>query len=217
MKPSTKHGLQMPRLPKQLPAETPTELGDHTEYAGVSWASLTLTNQFAAHSAFEQMLWRRMVVSQSRFANSRFTDMRLDASDLSGVDLERARFRRVELLGCRLIGAQLVETYLEDVLFREGNYHSAIFTAATCKAVRFERCTLTQASFEGADLTGVVFADCDLTHANFSGATLTNTDFRGSVINGLQVGAKELQGAIIEAAQAVQMVGLLGLQVKERD
>jgi len=31
------------------------------------------------------------------------------------------------------------------------------------------------------------------------------------------VGAAELHGAIIEAAQAIQIVGLLGLHVKEMD
>jgi hypothetical protein len=40
-------------------------------------------------------------------------------------------------------------------------------------------------------------------------------DFRGSVINGLRVGAKELKGAIIDPAQAEQIVSLLGITVKE--
>jgi hypothetical protein len=49
------------------------------------------------------------------------------------------------------------------------------------------------------------------------GSRLAGADFRGSIINGMQVGAPELKGAIIEPGQAVQVVDLLGVVVKEQE
>jgi hypothetical protein len=47
------------------------------------------------------------------------------------------------------------------------------------------------------------------------GAKLAGTDLRGSIIDGLVVGAKELQGVIVDRLQAVQIAGLLGIVVKD--
>ena len=80
---------------------------------------------------------------------------------------------------------------------------------------RFEKCNLREASFEGADLSGVVFADCDLTLASFQGAKLNGTDFRTAQIDSIRIDGKALSGAIIAPLQAIQLIGLLGVQIKE--
>ena len=42
-------------------------------------------------------------------------------------------------------------------------------------------------------------------------------DALGTGVDGLQVGAKELQGVIVDRVQAVQIAGLLGIVVKDGD
>jgi uncharacterized protein YjbI with pentapeptide repeats len=61
----------------------------------------------------------------------------------------------------------------------------------------------------------VSFKDCDLTGVDFLGAELKGADLRGANINGVRVGADELRGAIIDPSQAVQIVALLGVEVRE--
>lgn len=215
MKPTSKRALQAPRLPKNLSSEMPAALETHGEHLAIAWHNASLTQQTASHVVWEQASLRRVTLGQSRLPHARFTDVRLEACDFSGANLEHAHLRRTELRGCRLLGTQFIDARLEDVLLYEGNAEGVVFARATFKLARFENCRLTQASFEGADLTDVVFSGCDLTQANFLGAKLSGADLRGSVINQLLVGMRELQGAIIEPAQAVQMAGLLGLVVKE--
>jgi uncharacterized protein YjbI with pentapeptide repeats len=101
--------------------------------------------------------------------------------------------------------------------FNDCNAEGANFVTAIFKAARFEKCVLRGSTFEGADLTGVVFHDCDLSGADLRNAKLKDTDFRSSVIDGLKTGVKELQGAIIAPLQAIQVVSLLGILVKEND
>jgi len=97
------------------------------------------------------------------------------------------------------------------------NIEGAVFSSTTFKAARFEKCILRGVSFEGADLTSVVFHQCDLTNVDLSGSKLVGADFRGSILDEMRASAKELAGAVIDPTQAVQVVGLLGLTVKEND
>jgi uncharacterized protein YjbI with pentapeptide repeats len=217
MKPSTKHGIQTPRLPKNLTTETIATLDDHAEYYAAAISGGELVKQVAASAIFEQVLMRRVNFTQSRLPKLRLLDVQLETCDLTGADWEQARLQRVVFNGCRLMGAQLLEARCEDVVFHDCTLESAIFASATFKAVRFENCKLCEAAFTEADLTHVGFQRCDLTHADLRGSKLSGADFRGSIINGLQVGAKEMQGAIIDPTQAVQVVSLLGLIVKDQD
>ena len=56
---------------------------------------------------------------------------------------------------------------------------------------------------------------CDLTEADLLGRKLKSADLRESTIDGIRVGARELEGAIIDPLQAVEVATLLGLTVKE--
>ncbi len=217
MKPVTKHGIQTPRLPKNLNSETITALVDHAEYFSASISSGELVKQAAASVIFEHVLLRRMNFTQSRLSKLRLLDVQLENCDLTGASWEDAHLQRIVFNSCRLMGVQLLEARCEDVVFRECTLESAIFASATFKAVRFENCSLREVVFTEADLSHTIFQRCDLTHADLRGSRLIGADFRGSIIDGMQAGAPELKGAIIEPLQAVQVANLLGLIVKEQD
>ena len=116
--------------------------------------------------------------------------------------------------GCRLLGAQLVEAHLDDVIFRDCNLESAVFASAVFKATRFEGCVLRGGLFEGADLARRDLCSLRPDERRFHRREPARADLRGSVIDGLTVGPKDIQGAIIDPSQAVQVTGLLGLTVK---
>jgi uncharacterized protein YjbI with pentapeptide repeats len=215
MKIISRKNIQAPQLPKALPSGSITALQDEDEVSMVSLSACDLANTSAAHLVFDKVNFRRAALAASQHAKPRFVDCLLEASDLSGIDWEQARFRRVALLGCRLIGAQLVDAEFEDVIFKECTLENAVFLSAKFKAVRFEHCLLREASFESADLPGIIFDDCDLTRADLRMARLSGADFRGSRLDGVQAGAQELRGAIVDSTQAIQIAGLIGLIVKE--
>jgi uncharacterized protein YjbI with pentapeptide repeats len=64
-------------------------------------------------------------------------------------------------------------------------------------------------------LEGTIFKGCDLTNADLRNANLQKADLRGSTLDELQVSPKDMQGAIISPAQAIQVVSLLGVSVME--
>lgn len=217
MKPTTQRGVQPPQFLKALPAVAVERLADHLEVAACRLSGGDFTDQTARDIVFEQVQVRRTAFTRSHLTNVRLADVRMDVAELSGAVWQQARGRRVAFVGCRLLGIQLVAAQLEDVLFQDCNLEGAVLAAAICRAVRFERCNLRGAALEGADLTGAVFAGCDLTNADLRDATLRGADVRGSTLDGLRITVKALQGAIIAPSQAVQVVGLLGVTVRDVD
>ena len=169
------------------------------------WASLL----------FEQVLLRRVRLMQARLPRLRLFDVRCELCEFSGANLEGSRWRRLALHECRLMGTNLIGASCEDVVWRECKADGALLVGAQFKAARFERCSFQGASFEGANLGGVVFQDCDLSQANLSGARLEGADLRGSLLNGMRAGIQELKGVTIDPRQALQVVAVLGIRVRE--
>ena len=206
---------QYHRLPKNLPSETLTGLEGHQEYTSIEISGCDLTDQSAENVLFEEVSLRNTLFTGSRMPKLRLLDIRLEGCDLSGAFLEGARFRRVEFNGCRLMGVQALSAQLDDVRFKDCNLEGAVFVSSQTKALRFEDCILRNATFEEASLGGAIFKRCDLSNADLRNTILGETDLRGSTLDGLQVSAKDMQGAIISPTQAIQVASLLGVTVMD--
>jgi uncharacterized protein YjbI with pentapeptide repeats len=178
-------------------------------------AGLDYSDLLAGGVILEQVRARKVQFLRSKMPGFRAVDSILETCEFSGADWERAFFRRVVFQGCRLLGTQMLDGVFEDVEFINCQAEGLLQVGGKYKNVRFSKCKLKKASFDGADLSGVVFDDCDLREANFHEARLVDTDFRTSEIGGLQVGVKEMQGAVIAPYQVIQVVGLLGVKVKD--
>lgn len=208
--------IEPPQLPKHLLAETlPDQLVDQAGYRQCSLNECDFSNQIAADIVFDQVACKRMNLHLAELQLAQVLDVRFDTCDLAGSTWEKAHMRRVEFLGCRILGIKVSNASFEDILVHNCNAELARFWSTTFKATHFEHCSLREASFQDTNLEGVIFRDCDLTKADLRGAKLAGTDFRGSIIDGVQVGLKELQGAIIDPTQVMHIAALVGVIVKE--
>ncbi|MEA4908572.1 MAG: pentapeptide repeat-containing protein [Chloroflexi bacterium] len=217
MKATTYKGIQLPQLPASLSREAPDELEDGGEIYATLLNGLDCSGRRLSRLTVEQSHLRQATFLQATLAGLHILDGRIERSDFSAALCEKARLHRVDLSGCRLLGTNFTESSFEDVRWMECNLEQAGFVLASFKAARFEKCILRGASFEGADLSKVVFADCDLSGADLRQARLAGTDFRTARLDGVKVSPNKLAGAIIAPAQAVQVVGLLGVVVQAEE
>lgn len=213
-------GLRMihpPRLPKPMPAGEPEPLAEHTQIYQSVLTGLDYNGFTAGGLILEQVKARKVQLMRSKLPGLRIVDSILEMCEVSGSQWETGFFRRVVFKDCRLLGAQLLDAIFEDVEFINCQAESLAVVSAKFKNCRFQKCELTKAIFDSADASKVVFDRCNLTSANFHLAKLKDTDFRTSDIGGLQVGVTEMQGAIIAPHQALQVIGLLGVAVRDID
>ncbi|HEY3230578.1 MAG TPA: pentapeptide repeat-containing protein [Roseiflexaceae bacterium] len=209
-------GTEAPQLPSRLDSSglTAGQIDEQGSYTGLLLSSCDLSEQAAEDVTFEATLFKHVALSRTRLASLRLHDVRLDACDLAEAAWEKTLFNRVEVLGCRMVGWRASDGSLRNVLIKGCNGIGAQFWSTVFKGVRFENCILRDADFQRADLSGVVFDKCDLSNAKMSDAKLAGADFRGSKIEGVRLGLKELQGAIVDVEQAIGIARLLGVVVK---
>jgi uncharacterized protein YjbI with pentapeptide repeats len=216
-KSTMKHGIQLPRLPKHLPAGKLLPPDEQAEYTGVALANDSLENRALAGLNLEQVRGRHLTFIRAKCPRLHMLDARLEVCDFSAADCEEGHFRRTEFVECRLWGTDFYKAQFQDVLFQSCNAENAVFATASLQMARFEQCILHGVSFAEADLSGAVFQRCDLSQADLRGARLSGADLRGSTLAGLQAGAQDLAGIIIEPAQAVEIARLLGIDVRSSD
>jgi uncharacterized protein YjbI with pentapeptide repeats len=209
-------GIEPPQLPARpasvdLPDDQLEEAG---VYTGLLLANMDLSDQVADDVLFESAQLKQVAFSRTQLGSLQLHDVRLDACDLAAATWEKATFSRVELLGCRMVGWRTSEATFMNVVIKGCSAIGAQFWGSKFKHVRFEHCILRDADFQRADLSGVVFDKCDLSNAKFSEARLLDADLRGSKIEGVWLGVKELQGAIVDVEQAIAIARLLGVVVK---
>ncbi len=212
--PGERKAIEPPALSGDMHSGEVASLSDHDSYTQLIAANAECSGQAADDVLFEQAHLKASRFNETQLTASQWLDVRFESCDVAGAVWEKAYLRRVEWLGCRLVGMQLSEADVADVLFDHCNGEFAQFAQAIFRGARFDHCSLREASFEGANAAGVVFHDCDLSKADFRGAKLRGADFRGSIMSGMQVGYQELQGAIIDPTQALQVAQLLGITVK---
>lgn len=209
--------IHSPRLPKSIPADTAGTISDHVHVFQSALTGLEANNLRASGVILEQVKARKVHLLRSNLPGLRVVDSVFENCEISASEWEKAFFRRVIFKDSRLVGAQMLEGTFEDVEFTNCQAEGLTVVSARFKNCRFTRTVLRKSSFDGADASKVIFDNCDLTEANFHLARLNGTDFRTSEISGLCVGVEEMLGAVIAPHQALQVVGLLGVIVKDID
>jgi len=209
--------IHPPRLPKPMPAGDPEPLVEHTQIYQSMLTGLDYNDLNAGGLILEQVKARKVQLMRAKLPGLRIVDSMLEMCEFSGSQMELGFFRRVVFKECRFLGTQILEGIFEDVEFIHCQAEGLALVSARFKNCRFYKCVLKKATFDGADASKVIYDQCDLTSANFHTAKLKEADFRTSDIGGLQVGVQEMQGAIIAPHQTLQVVGLLGVKVKEID
>ena len=206
--------LAAPSLPKRPNPIFLDTLTDQAVYQDLLLAESDLSDQTAEFATFETTHFKHVVMQRAVLRMVRLADVRFEACDLAESICESISLSRAEFLGCRLIGLQATDGRIEDILMKGCNASHAQFWGSVFKRARFENCNLSEANFQGADLTGVLFDKCDLRGARLVGAKLVGADLRTSQIDGARAGIKELQGAIVNAEQAISIARLLGVDVR---
>ncbi len=155
----------------------------------------------------------RVQLAGGQFGSVVWKDVRVVGCDLANIRAHRVSLVRVELVDCRLTGFRATALDWQDVLIQNGDARYAQFESGKFRDCEFEGCNFQDADFRGADLAGAIFRSCNLDRADLQKTKSQNTDFRKSEVEGMLVGMTDLQGAIVDPAQAMVLARVLGLQI----
>jgi uncharacterized protein YjbI with pentapeptide repeats len=174
---------------------------------------LQRTNLSAGSIRIEGSLLERIQLAEGTFGSAVWKDVRMVGCDLANIRAHRISLVRVELIDCRLTGFRANALDWRDVLVQNGDVRYAQFHGGTFRTCEFNGCNLQDADLQEADLSGSLLRACNLARADLRHAKLRNTDLRKSEVEGMFVGVGDLQGAIVDPAQAMILARLMGLQI----
>jgi uncharacterized protein YjbI with pentapeptide repeats len=153
-------------------------------------------------------------LSGSSFGSIVWKDVRLIRCDLANLETHGLNLIRVELVDCRMTGLRAGIADCQDVFFSGGDQRYSQFRFSRFKSAEFDSCNFADADFQGSDLSGSIFRRCNLENAEMSKVKLMDADLRGSRVEGLQMNAADIRGAVVDPSQAMIFAALLGIRIE---
>jgi fluoroquinolone resistance protein len=179
------------------------DLGDR-RYQRCRFAGVDLTEASSHGAVFEECT---------------FINVRFNASRHTDTAFLRCQFTRcvlfdAEFTGCKMIGSTVHETTLRPLRVIGGDWSFTGLRECDLRGVTIDRVRMREADLTGADCTGAVLTNVDLSGAQLARVRFARCDLRGSDLTALDPTTVDLSGAVIDAAQAIVIAQLLGLQVR---
>ncbi len=159
-------------------------------------------------------LFRNLSLANCEIGPTRLRDIRFEKCDLSNSVLRGFEATRVEFLDCRLMGMRAIECRWDSVLLENCDARYAQLNSGQVRLCEFRGANLEESDFRGTDLERAIFTQTSLIRADLTRVRLPNADLRGAQIEGVTIGPDDVRGAIVTAAQAMDLARLLGLIIK---
>ncbi|WP_337399782.1 pentapeptide repeat-containing protein [Congzhengia sp.] len=163
-------------------------------------------------AVFERCTFERCI-----FEKTSFYDCKFQNCNFSNSNLQDAYFERCQFQFCKCIGTNFHGSVLKHVAALQSSIQFADFGGTKLTNVLFRETDLTESSFAESSLKQTEFQNSRLIKINFFKTPLAGIDFAKNEFAGPVLSSPpfELQGAKVNAAQAVDLARLLGVIVED--
>ena len=185
--------------------------------ANTAFSGLELADVAADGTVFENVVFRSCTFERVNLSNCTFTDVLFSGCRFVRCDLGRSWLNRVDFRSCSAPGLSFLKGRLSGVSLVDSQLAYADFSETTVDQLAASETKLSEASFHATRLRRLALERCDLSRATFFRTSLSGVDLSACDISGLRVSSdlRELRGAVIDPDQAAELIGLLGIKIKE--
>lgn len=161
-------------------------------------------------------IFQKCMFTNCNFLKGSFVDVKFAACDFSNCNFEETYFDRCRFEECKCMGINLSESVIKNTLFKESGLQYAVFDKSKITDSGFCNVDFTEGSFSEVNLKGFTAKDCNFIKSNFFKTSLKNIDFSSSelILPILSSPPEELRGSIISPNQALDLIELWGIKVK---
>lgn len=144
-----------------------------------------------------------------------FNNCVFEGCDLSLLYMSQGSIMHTEIKNSKILGINLSFGIVNNVLFESTLCRFANFSEVRFCNTEFKSCDMNSASMDKCRVKQLAFSDCNLSGTNFCHTPLKSVDLRTNEISGMIFVGGELEGAIVDTVQAIGLVKLLGVEVKD--
>ena len=195
-----------------LPLEV---LAKEEKVANARFSRETVDSLDKPYLSINNCTFSHMLFQDCRFKSAQLTDVRFENCDLSNISFASSTFYRVEFIACKLLGTNFPETTLNHVLIKGCSGQYINLAMSKMRTACFADSDFRNGSFNDSKLIPAAFEGCQFMEADFSHTSLKGIDLRTSRISGIQLNLADLRGAIVSSLQAMDLLPLLGVTIKD--
>ena len=142
-------------------------------------------------------------------------DIIFENCNLSNVTFIDSTIHRVVFKNCKLVGTSFVNCSLQNILIEDCLCNYINLSSDKMKYILVKNSSFIESSFIENKLKEVEFDNINFTGSEFNNTSLKDIDLSNSNINNLRINLYDLRGVIIDSYQSMELIGLLGVKIKE--
>jgi uncharacterized protein YjbI with pentapeptide repeats len=185
--------------------------------SGISCSNMIVEHRDYPSIEIRKSFFENMSFDHCNFEKASFVDVIFQVCDLSNSQFKGAYFERCQFNHCKGVGIDMSKTLLKHVSFEQSNLQYAYFEYAKLNDIEFNQVNLTEVSFSEAQFKNFSAHQSKFINNNFFKTVLdkidfSDNDFINPIVSNHPI---ELKGVILNSMQAVDLVSLFGIVVKD--
>ena len=135
--------------------------------------------------------------------------------DLSNLTFIDTHIFRVHFKNCKLFGTNFIDTTLDNVIIEDSMCSMSNFTGVKIHNSKISDSNFKSSNIENSELKNIIIDRVNFNDSSFIKTPLKDIDLSNSNIEEINIDLNCIKGAIISLEQTMDLIGLLGVKVKE--
>ena len=167
------------------------------------------------NETIDSCIFRGIDFSNIDFSNVDFIDVIFEECDLSNKKFDGNLLQRVKFINCKMIGVSYIDSSVKDVCFDLCSARYINFAGARIIRMVVSESDFSEGCFQEVSVKDLEFNSVNLSRVEIFKTKLCGVDISSCQIEKMVVDLESLEGIIIDRFQAVYLVGMLGVKIKE--
>jgi len=135
-----------------------------------------------------------------------------DLSNLSFID---SHMFRVSFKNCKLLGTNFIDTTLDNIIIEDSMCSMANLTGVKINNSKISDSNFKSSSINNSELKNLILDRVNFSNSDFINTKLKDMDLSSCNIEEINIDLNCIKGAIISLEQTMDLIGLLGVKIKE--
>ena len=135
--------------------------------------------------------------------------------DLSNVSFIDTSMYRVKFINCKLLGTNFIDLKINDMIIEDSMCNLINISSCKLKNIKLHNSNFKESTIINCELKNILINDINFSNSEIVNTPLKGIDFSNSNLERLKTDLNSIKGIIIDYYQMVDLIGLLGIKIKE--
>ena len=148
-----------------------------------------------------------------KFGN--FEDVEFINCDLSNINFIDTSFFRVKFENCKLFGSSFVDSNFDNVIIKDCMCNLINIAGLKIQNTKIINSNFKESRIMSCNLKNIIIEDVNFSNSEFINTSFKDIDLSSCNIDGIKTDLSSIKGVIINFHQLIDLIGLLGVKIKE--